>query len=99
MEGGGTGLKRETDVGCLGQRKGEAARRKKRKTERARGEKQSKLRGKKEKKELEEEQGSSLERSELQTSRGMFGLLVLVSFFFERKSLLVKKEKLKEVTL
>ena len=28
MEGGGTGLKSETDVGCLGQRKGEAARRK-----------------------------------------------------------------------
>ena len=38
MEGGGTRLERKTDVGCLGQRKGEAARRKRKK-------KQSKLRG------------------------------------------------------
>ena len=38
MEGGGTRLERKTDVGCLGQRKGEAARRKKER-------KQSKLGG------------------------------------------------------
>ena len=38
MEGDGIRLKMETDVGCLGQRKGEAARRKMR-------EKQSNLRG------------------------------------------------------
>ena len=38
---------------------------------------EKKLKGK-----LEKEQGSSLEWSELQTSRGMSGLLVLVSFFF-----------------
>ena len=37
MEGGGTRLERKTDVGCLGQRKGEAARRKKGRTEEAGG--------------------------------------------------------------
>ena len=41
---------------------------------------EEKLKGK-----LEEEQGSLLEWSELQTSRGMFGLLVLVSFFWKKK--------------
>ena len=47
MEGGGTGLKSETDVCCLGQRKGEAARRKEkgRKTEEPGREKRSHLRG------------------------------------------------------
>ena len=47
MEGGGTGLKRETDVGCLGQRKerlpGREGRREK--TEEPGGKKQSHLRG------------------------------------------------------
>ena len=43
MQGGGTKLERKTDVGCLGQRKGEAARRKEKK----------KLRGKRERRQDE----------------------------------------------
>ena len=75
MEGGGTGLKRETDVGCLGQRKGEVARRKKGGKNRVTGDGLGKT--EKRKKEKKEERRGAEEGTGKLCSGGAF---VLVSF-------------------